>query len=688
MTATKTQPVELTEPTVKTESAMGRISEAVKEWANQPVAPGASREEMIGYVKPLAPVVAVALAASAARSGMESSGADAEIALVVAVAAFAAAVVWGMRLRRTVVRKAFRARTYAMLAAAAGWTMAALATGVTEPMMYVLTVVGVGLSLWQWNELPLGYGWSPAPKVDMPATGVDVDVFATRWETNLAAPGKILAGTRLTDGELLKFGARYALEVKPGVHELDMVESHMKLIRSGLRLRRSHKIMLEEHPTREAPTLQLTIIDTAPVAGGVSWPGVSAMNRDGTIDIGPYVDGEGRAKWKLYSKNRIHNGFIAGVTGSGKSQLLENIAMTAAGNDLFPTAVWYADGQDGASSAKLMQHADYSACKPEKILALLKEAINVIKLQGEENFADHRQGFTPTPDRPGLLVILDECKLVLDKNNNPEFYEETQWAVAKIATTGNKAGVGIILAGQEATLPTLGGAGQFPAAIRNNIKGANGILMKTEESAATNIFNVPALLAKSVPAGGGYGLVAGEDGSRRAIMRGYWDDDEIQAQNMASLRWRTISGVTALDLTTAYRDRKLSVQEDIEAARARVEARRRRHQAVLRGELLVEDEPATQIEVPAPPRRVSASQFTTFTIPTLFWKAKGADAVLTAGQDRVLQAVLAGHTGWQEIGQAAGLGRDRVYTYLGDLVDKQLIVKAGRGEYRPVRQAA
>lgn len=696
MTATKTKPAELTEPMVMTETLSQRISAAASAkaaaYAARPVAPGASRSQFVDNIKPLLPVAAAAIAATAARAGMESSGADAEIALGVAVAAFAAAVIWGMRVRRTVARKAFRVRAYAMLAAAASWTVAALATDTTNLAMYVLTVVGVGLSAWHWGDFKLGYDWR-APAVYVPAMPA-VDVFGERWAANLGAPGKVLAGTRLTDWEPLTFGARYSLEVKPGVHELDNVESHIKLIRSGLRLRRSHRIMIEEHPTREAPTLQITIVDVAPVDAGVSWPGASAMNPDGTITIGPYLDGEGRALWRLYSKNRIHNGAIAGVTGSGKSRLLENIAMTAAGNDLFPTAVWYADGQGGQSSPLLMKYADYYAGtdpvtgSTEKVLALLKEAIKVIQTQGEENIVNGLQGFTPTEQRPGLMVILDECKLVLDAKNNPDLYLEIQWAVAKIATTGNKAGVGIILAGQEATLPTFGGGGQYPAAIRNNIKGANGVLMKADEKVASNIFDVPASIVRTIPAGGGYGVVAGVLSSRQAMMRGFYDDEEVQETNMQAIEWRTIDPVVALDLSTAYRDRKLSLDDDIETMRKRVAERQRRYEAMKRGELLVIDEPE-QFEVPTAPRPQFTSQFTSFTVPAPFRRPGAAPAMeLTAGQDRVLQAIRAGHTGWQAIGEAAGLGRDRTYTYLNDLVDKGLITRVGRGEYRPARQAA
>jgi len=645
-----------------------RVTTAARDYADRPVAPGASQEQLAEMAKPWAAIAAVATAAAAGRVAMATTGHQAEVALAVAVAAFAAAVVLGMAAGRRITDRRHRVRVRAFLAAAASWISVAMVTGVSSEMLYILAVLGVGMSLWHWREHGLGYG--PWEALQTPVKD-RVDVFGPRWEQNLAAGGRILSGTKLTEWEPLEFGARYALIVVPGTHTIDEIESLLPRIRSGLRLKQSHKIQLDEHPELEAPALLLTIIDTSPVAAGTRWPGLGAMNDDGTIRIGPYLDGEGGALWKLYSRNRIHNGMIAGGTGSGKSRLLENIAVTAAGNQLFPTAVWFADGQDGASSPMLMRHADFYAGKPEQIVAMLREAVEVIGIQQDENKALGLQGFTPTPDRPGLLVILDECKLVLDKQNNPEHWEETQQLVARIATTGNKAGVGIILAGQEATLPTFGGGGQWPAAIRNNIKGANGVLLKSEEAAGGNIFGIPALTMRQIPSGGGYGYVAGGEGSRKAMMRGFYDDDEQMAANMGAFDWRSVSPVTALDLSIAYRDRRLTADEDLAGARERYENRRRRH---ANGD--TSTKPLAVIPDLVQPRGGSA--FTSFTLSSPF---VGPAKKITAGQDRVLQAVLDGHSNWQDISKASGLGRDRVYAYLKDLTGMELVRKDKHGQW-------
>jgi biotin operon repressor len=665
-----------------TDPIKAKISEAASDYAARPVAPGADREQIVEMSKPWVAIASVAIAATAARIAMHQTGADAEIAIATSIAAFAVAVVLGVQAKRRLLCVKRRTRVYAFLAAAAGWTVAAMLTGVTGPMMFTLAIVGIGTSLWHWADHRLGYGWDAPKEEAIYAPTPEVDVYSPLWEQNLAGPGKILHGTALTHYEHLRFGARYAMEVVPGTHTLEEIEHLAAKIRSGLRLKRNHKLIIEEHPTLEAPTLLITIIDSSPVAAGTSWPGLGAMNSDGTIWIGPYLDGEGKALWKLYSTNRIHNGMIAGGTGSGKSRLLENIAQTAAGSQQFPTAVWFADGQDGLSSPLLMRHADYYAGKPEQIVQMLREAVDVIVMQGDENKVNGVQGFTPTEERPGLLIILDECKLVLDKQNNPEFWEETQRLVARIATTGNKAGVGIILAGQEATLPTFGGGGQYPAAIRNNIKGANGVLLKSEEAAGGNIFGVPSATMRSIPSGGGYGFVAGGEGSRKAMMRGFYDDDDTTASNMGSIFWRSVSPMTALDLSPAYRDRKSTADGDLEEAKRRVQKRRERHEAAQRGE-----------HVPAPvrvPQQRSqatggASAFTSFSLKSEFI---GHGPKVEGTAQRVLDAVKAGRTSWKDIATEAGIGRDMVFKHLKDLREQGLVEQASHGRWTLKAQRA
>jgi len=309
--------------------------------------------------------------------------------------------------------------------------------------------------------------------------------------------------------------------------------------------------------------------------------------------------------------------------------------------------------------------------------------VEVIVMQGDENKVNGVQGFTPTEERPGLLIILDECKLVLDKQNNPEFWEETQRLVARIATTGNKAGVGIILAGQEATLPTFGGGGQYPAAIRNNIKGANGVLLKSEEAAGGNIFGVPSATMRSIPSGGGYGFVAGGEGSRKAMMRGFYDDDETTSGNMGSISWRSVSQMTALDLSPAYRDRKSTADGDLEEAKRRVQKRRERHEAAQRGE-----------HVPAPVREPQkgaeavggkASAFTSFSLNSTFI---GQAPKVTGTAQRVLEAVKAGRTSWKEIATEAGIGRDMVFKHLKDLRDHGLVEQVSHGQWTVKGQRA
>src|SRR5690606_5161624 len=112
---------------------------------------------------------------------------------------------------------------------------------------------------------------------------------------------------------------------------------------TGLRLRRGMDLVIEPHPEADEATVQLTIVQRSPVLTTAQpWPGGTYQPSTGMIAIGPYVDGEGLAHWRLHTPDSLWGGFIAGSIGSGKSRTMEAIALGLAEAGC---VVWYADGR-------------------------------------------------------------------------------------------------------------------------------------------------------------------------------------------------------------------------------------------------------------------------------------------------------------------------------------------------------
>lgn len=679
MTTTANQPeVRLSDYTSWiTDPIKDKAREKAQEYADN-VAPGADREQITTMAKPWVAMACVAMAGAAAHAALESTGAEAETVLATAVAAFAVAVVLGMQAKRRLLCVKRRTRVYAFLAAAAGWITAASMTGVTGPMLYTLAAFGIASSLWYWADKGLGYGWSVTP-VAVPEEAQEEDVYGERWDKNLGSTG-LLRGTKLTSWERLEFGHRYVLEAIAGKHTTGVIQGMTQRIKSGLQLRQQHLLLIEEHPELDAPTMLVTIIDRSPVAGGVSLMESDGMTSKGAIPLGVYADGQGTSFWQLYVKNRIRNGFIAGVAGSGKSRITEVIGLTAAASGEFPTAIWYVDGQEGSSSPLLMKHADWFAGQPEGIIELLEAALAVAGIQGRENRMRGLQGFTPTDERPGLLVIVDEARLILGSNDKT-YAERAQYLIREIAANGNKAGVAIIVAAQEATLDAFGGAiGKYSTSIRGNLLGGNGVLMRTKQGVANNIFDVDPALIKQLPKSeAGYGLIGGQAGERAAMFRGYNEDDETMEEFFSEIEWRSVSGLVALDLGPAYTERKVRLQQAQEDD-AKWAAERERRSSTGESEYQEPVRPHLHLVKNDEPWSIDSHGSFIAGVHKL-QDAFGAPS-LNPSQQKVLQAVRDGAKATAELKQATGMSKSTLHRHLKTLSKMDLVAQEQHGSWR------
>src|SRR5207244_12844650 len=124
-------------------------------------------------------------------------------------------------------------------------------------------------------------------------------------------------------------------------------------------------------------------------------------------NLARFADGEGGACWRVYTHHSMWGGFIQGGTGSGKSRMIEQIAMSCAASASHPTIIWYGDGQNGDSSPMLVKNADYAATTFEAIYNMAMAALRIMKINGVERRLSGRVGFAPTAACPGPLAIVD-----------------------------------------------------------------------------------------------------------------------------------------------------------------------------------------------------------------------------------------------------------------------------------------
>jgi hypothetical protein len=636
-------------------------------------------------VAPYAAISAVILAAGAARVAAHATGAEAVTANTVAGAAFVIAVVVAHASKRRILSKALRRRFTAAVYLGASWLAYVAHTGLTWGATFALTMLGTGLSLLWWKTHRIPYENEPAPSLS-PIDVPDDDLYTTRWAQNLGAASRAYGGSYLTDLEIIRAGYRYVLRLVPGVHTVAQVRNQPDTLRSGLGLMPGQDVIVEEHPTLPAPAAILTIVTRSPVREPRVWPGPEAGfdTATGSVNLGPFVDGEGPpGKWSVYKRDGIFGGYLQGAPGSGKSRMIEQIACSLAASTSHPTVIWYGDGQNGDSSPMLVKHADYVATTFESIYEMLASAIRVMKINGVENRLAGQVGFHPTKARPGLVVIVDECHKPLSAQENPLLAAATQHLMATIAREGRKVGVALIMASQSPTLDAFGGAGNDADTLRSSLLAGNGVILRSKTPNAKTVFGVD-VDPRQFPKLPGYAYLCDpEEGARSAPFRGYWITDELAGYWPPRIGWRSLPRRQGNFAGPTYaRRHEIAVQQADTDARL----------LELADLGIVSDNMVPTIQAAAHvvagfgdghPAVVPVRRFWLHAVPD---EAKPAE--LLPGQRKVLDAIVAGHTSPLALRTTTGYSESQVHNLLGELQALGRIVKARHGHYAPTPREA
>lgn len=477
-----------------------------------------------------------------------------------------------------------------------GWTpdtMAALG------LASLTAFTSVASRYWQWhrhNTVVLNPRAAKAARLaalkDRPqdtAEAADPDELVRRlnerWARFVAAPSKALPGTELSEVRPTEYGATAVLHLSAGSQEKATVTAALGRVASGLKLSPTalsvEDIQPENGQEPDSSVLRLRIVSQATSERAVPLDdGQSRLVRRGSdwlVRLGEYIDGQGEATWKLYDRDSMWGGFFAGKTGAGKTTLIEALVLGAFETGC--TFVVYAKPKKGPSP-RIAAHAHWAVeADAGARSTMIDGVIRLMEVRGLINELNDTSEFSPRPDWPGVLVVIDE------------FHE----AAAQIEATGKGRlnriaregrAVGVVLAGASQGFG-LEGFVQDDM-IRSNMTATNAISMKLsatqagifkrEMGLAVNPGNLPDPQAHDRNKGLAFSL-----GGRELPFRGAWAPQEETEALMAAARAAAVAGLdvdseAALDEGSrgAYANRharKAGRKEELRAILAQMRSR-------------------------------------------------------------------------------------------------------------------
>lgn len=346
---------------------------------------------------------------------------------------------------------------------------------------------------------------------------------ARKWRTLVACQTGPLPGSKLTTVKNEPYGVSAVLELVPGRQDIEGARAAISKISTALGIHVPDILIEHTEPTEDRRTpdpsqLQLRLVTSGSMTTITPLEGQRYV--DGRIRLGPYADGEGEAMWRLYTQDSMWGGFLAGSTGSGKSSLTDDLALAAWQSR--NTIVIYLDPKNGGSSPRIYERAHWAIGNDPSMWRRVEHGlIELIEARGlENNVRLHTSGFTPSRERPGVLVIVDESHVVVTRDT------AARWG--RIAREGRAVGVAAVLASQIYGLESFGG----DDAVRANITAGNTVAMRVSKNQASMIQDIP-LDPSKLPKVPGLGLI--DDGREAAFRAAYSDGETVAAMMDAAL---------------------------------------------------------------------------------------------------------------------------------------------------------
>jgi hypothetical protein len=551
----------------------------------------------------------------------------------------------------------WRRRVITAAVVAALWLAWVAQTGPTWDAPLVLLVATVAIAARWWSTVRIPHPKAPTP----PEPARKEGPIELRWANYVANQKGALPDSYLTDKDTSqKNRTVFTGQLVPGQQTLGMAISGMERIASGLDTPFT-RLIIEPHPDLSPRRIRVTIVEHSPIEKTVQYQGPRV--HDGIIDLGPYADGGGFGPWRLWTPGEVPNGgswwgggIFAGM-GIGKSRLIELISIGALSTGY--AAVWFIDPQGGASSPALKDHADWYA-DADGAPAILGALERITAWRGKQMAKEGWIGFDPRPERPGILVIIDEAHEVLARNTN-------RWKT--LTRKARKVGIGIVAVSQYPGLDTFGG--QEP--LRAAILAGNVVAMRAESNQNGQLIPGLEVDPKTLPELPGFGYTVRRAGAfgRTAPYRA-----EYVADPGHWLKRYPPPPLDALSANAAG-DEYLSRQGAMEAARL---------EAAADVEAMEAGRPATWEPSTSKPESsndaMEASEPPAFPAPPTLHVVPPAPEPQGNGRGRILAALADGPASPKMLRDNCGLGETRVATLLKELIADGIVEQQGRGLYR------
>lgn len=563
------------------------------------------------------------------------------------------------------------------------WLIVAVVAGPSWGICLLLVSATVSVSLGYWRALSLGGDDDEQP--------VRIESIPLLWRTHVAndqgaLPGSVLFAPVIEDGL-----AEYTVQLRRGRETIQTAMANMGKISSGLDVP-IRNLVMEAHPNESPSQMRLTVVTRSPIAktvdytgprvrGGLILPGAFedpdvSRPEAAVIDIGPYADNRGSAPWRLWTPGEVLNGgsawggFIGGGMGSGKSRTLELLSIGAMSTGWVET--WFLDPQGGASSPALREHAEWYGDLNDAG-TLLEALEGFIDVRGREMGHEGWLGFDPSPERPMLNVVIDECHEVFGIKETLE-----RWVT--VARKIRKVGGGLTCLSQYFGLPTFGGREE----LRSSIYTGNIIVMRSESKHQGQLvpgLSIDPMTLPPLP-GFGYTVARGGSDARTAPYRAEYVKDPA-----AWLRMFPGPGLDRLSVEGCgdiYKNRHTLEQEKRDQLRESIELIRAGHAPRPQDKVLTAPKPVPAVAADTWFKPVE------FVRPSLQLVQGGAaeaedEATLAArpARDKIIAHLTsAGVAQKAELIKAANVSESRTRQVLDNLIKQGLVEKAEHGWYR------
>ncbi|MFF3540037.1 hypothetical protein ACFYXP_39765 [Streptomyces sp. NPDC002466] len=315
-----------------------------------------------------------------------------------------------------------------------------------------------------------------------PTAGVDDSTPQGVWAAYVAAPGRPLPGTTLENvgANTKEQGGGWRAYVRADRRRVptpDLID-----LAAALGVDRLSHI---SYVTTSDPTRAIVrVMDRNPLEDGMPIPSLDALKASsgGYIPIGRYVTMAEVLIQLCEPGDGAKHMMIAGATGSGKSALIEVLALACHANGY---ALALADPKGNSFRKQTYDMAALHGFGIDGSMTVLRAVHAKLKQVQKDLEGTGENTFTHTPDRPLTVVVLDEASRLLNKNSPVK--DEAVAIIDDFASLGRALGFSLVLANQIVNLDQLGGS----QAVRTNLIGGGTLVMLRTSSGQKHLADLP-----------------------------------------------------------------------------------------------------------------------------------------------------------------------------------------------------